>query len=31
VWWRPDGRGPGRGYVVLDADQAASAGNLPAD
>jgi fatty-acyl-CoA synthase len=31
VWWRPYGRGPGRGYVVLDAEQATSAGILPAD
>ena len=31
VWWRPYGRGHPGGYVVLDAEQAISAGILPAD
>jgi hypothetical protein len=31
VWWRPYGRGHSVEYVVLDAEQATSAGILPAD
>ena len=31
VWWRPYGRGHQPGYVVLDVEQATSAGLLPAD
>jgi fatty-acyl-CoA synthase len=29
VWWRPCGRVPHPGYVVLDAEHATSAGILP--